>query len=256
MTTTASRATTTHRPWLRTASAFGSDLAYYGLVWVGVGVVLLTITLVLNGVWGEIDGSAWDGAASIFQYAMLGGGIMAVAGYMPMYLTHGITRRDITSGALIALVGLAAAGALATTAGYLVESVVFDLAGWPHVLAGEHEMHIYDRPDQYGLIFVELFLLYATHAIAGMLVVAGLFRLGWLFGSAFLLAGTGVAVGAELALGSGAAGVLVRTWLDLDPPPVGAGLMIAIGLAVAGALATRLLLAGVTIRVKDAALWR
>ena len=117
-------------------------------------------------------------------------------------------------------------------------------------------MHIYDRPDQYGLIFVELFGLYVTHAVAGMLIVAALFRLGWLFGSVFLLAGVGVAVGAEVALGSGAAGVLVRDWLDMDPPPVGVGLAIAAGLAVAGAVLARALLAGVTIETKDAALWR
>lgn len=248
--------TTSHRPSLRAAGGIGADLAFYALVWVGVGVALLTINLVANGVWGEIDGSVWDGTASIFQYAMLGGGVMVVAGYLPVYLTHGITRRDFTTGATIALVGLAAVAALATTAGYLVESVVFDVADWPHVLTGEHEMHIYDRPDQYGLIAVELFSLYVTHAIAGMLIVAALFRLGWVFGSVFFLAGVGVAVGSEVALASGAAGVLVREWLELGPPPLGVGLLITAALAVAGALLTRMLLTGVVIETKDAALWR
>lgn len=255
MSTTVST-TTARRPWLRAAGALGADLSFYALVWTGVGAALLIINLVANTVWGDLEASIWDGNASIFQYAMLGAGIMVVAGYLPVYLTHGITRRDVTSGALIALVGLAVVAALATTAGYLVESVVFDVAGWPHVLGGEHEMHIYDSPDQYGLIFVELFFLYATHAIAGMLIVAALFRLGWVFGSVFLLAGAGVAVGAELALGSGAAGVLIRDWLDIGAPPVAVGLLIAGGLAVGGALLTRALLAGVVIESKDAALWR
>jgi hypothetical protein len=248
--------TTHHPPALRAAGALGADLLFYALMWGGVGLALLTINLVANGVWGEVDGSVWDGSASLFQYAMLGGGIMVIAGYLPVYLTHGLTRRDVTTGALIALVGLAAVAALATTAGYGIERLVFAVADWPHVLVNEREMHIYDSPDQYGLIFVELFGLYATHAIAGMLIVAGLFRLGWLFGFVFALAGVGVALGAELALGSGAGGVLVRDWLDLDPPPVGVGLAVAAGLAVAGALLARMLLAGVTIETKDAALWR
>ncbi len=256
MTPTATSTPTTRPPWLRAAGALVADLAFYGLIWAGVGVVLLTVNLVANGVWGEVDGSVWDGTASIFQYAMLAGGIMVVAGYLPVYLTLGITRRDVTIAAMIALVGLAAVGALATTAGYLVERVVFDLADWPHVLVTEHDMHIYDRPDQYGLIFVELFGLYVTHAIAGTLIVAALYRLGWVFGAVFVLTGAGVAVGAELALGAGGIGVLVREWLDVGTPSVGVGLLIATGLAVAGALLTRVLLAGVTIGTKDAALWR
>ena len=248
---------TTDRPWRRAAGALGTDLAGYTLVWVGVGAVLLTINLVANGVWGDIDGSVWDGTASIFQYAMLAAGIMVVSGYLPVYVTHGLTRRDVTTGAIIALVGLSAVAALATTVGYGVEHLVFAVADWPHVLVeSEHDMHIYDQPDQYGLIFVELFGLYVTHAIAGMLIVAGLFRLGWVFGGPLVLAGVGVAVGAELALGSGAAGVLVRDGLDLGAPPAGVGVAVTAALAVAGVMMARRLLAGVSIETKDAALWR
>jgi hypothetical protein len=64
----------TTRPSLRAAGALGGDLFYYALVWSGVGIALLTVNLLANGVWGNVEGSAWDGSASIFQYAMLGGG--------------------------------------------------------------------------------------------------------------------------------------------------------------------------------------
>jgi hypothetical protein len=249
--------TTTEHPSRRAARALGADLAGYTLMWAGVGAALLTINLVANGVWGEVDGSVWDDTASIFQYAILAAGIMVVCGHLPVYVTHGLTRRDVTTGAIVALVGLSAVAALATTLGYGVEHLVFAVADWPHVLAErEHDIHIYDRPDQYGLILVELFGLFVTHAVAGMLIVAAPFRLGWVFGAPVILAGVGVAVGAELALGSGAAGILVRDWLDLGTPPAGVGVAVTAALAVAGVGLARWLLAGVTIETKDAALWR
>lgn len=248
--------TSTTPPSLRAAGALGGDLFFYALVWSGVGIALLTINLVANGVWGDVAGSVWDGSASLFQYAMLGAGIMVAASYLPVYIGHGMTRRDFTTAALVALVGLAAGAALATTAGYAIEHVVFQAADWPHVLDSNRDMHIYDRPDQYGLIAVELFGLYVTHALGGLLIMAALYRLGWLWGALVALAGIGVVIGAEMVLAAGFAGVVLADWLDSSAPPVGIGVGIAAALAVLAAVLARVLLAGVTIETEDAALWR
>jgi hypothetical protein len=246
----------TTRPSRRAAGALGGDLFFYALMWSGVGIALLTVNLVANGVWGHVQGSAWDGSASLFQYAMLGAGIMVAASYLPVYVSHGLTRRDFATAALVALVGLAAGAALATTIGYGIEHVVFQVADWPHVLDSERDLHIYDRPDQYGLIAVELFGLYVTHALGGLLIMAALFRLGWLFGALVALVGIAVAVGAEMALAAGFAGAVLAEWLDVSAPPTGVGVAIAAALAVLAAVLARVLLAGVTIETKDAALWR
>lgn len=247
--------TTTH-PARRAAGALGGDLLFYALMWGAIGAGLLALNLAGSGIWGEVDGSVWNGTASLFQYAMLGGGVMVGAGYLPVYLSHGVTRRDFTTGALVAVTGLAAGAAVATTVGFGIEHLVFQVADWPHVLRNEHEMNIYDRPDQYGLIVVELFGLYLTHVIAGLVIIAGLFRLGWLWGLPAILAGTAIAVGAEMALASGFAGVALNDWLGLTPPPVGVGIAIVAALAVAGAVLTRALIAGMTIDASDSGLWR
>ena len=98
---------------------------------------------------------------------------MVVTGYVPVMVTQGVTRRAAADGSLVAVAGLALAGALATTLAFAVEDLVFALNDWPHVLGGARDMHIYDRPDQYGLILVEVLALYATHVVAGMVIGAG-----------------------------------------------------------------------------------
>ena len=127
---------------------------------------------------------------AIFQYAMLAGGIMVVTGYVPVIVTNGVTRRAAADGGLAAVGGLAVAGALATTLGFVVEHLVYALYDWPHVLGGaQRACTSTTAPTSTGSILVELLALYATHAVAGMVIGAGLFRFGWAVGSPFLLAG-------------------------------------------------------------------
>jgi hypothetical protein len=245
-----------HHPALRVAGALGGDLFFYALVWVGIGAALLTANLVANGVWGDVESSVWEGNSIVVQYVLVAAGIMVSVSYLPVYVTHGITRRHFSAGALVAVVGLAVGAALATTLAFVVEHLVFSAADWPHVIDADRDMHIYDRPDQYGLIFVELGALYVAHVIAGLVIGAALFRLGWWYGSVFLVAGAAIGVGAEMALAGGFAGVALNEWLDIEPPPVGVGLALAAGLAALGALGARALLAGMPIESGNATWWR
>ncbi len=240
----------------RIAGLLGGHLLFYWLIWVGIGAALLTANLVANGVWGEVDASMWDGQASVFQYAILVGGIMVVTGYVPVIVTQGVTRRVAADGSLVAVAGLALAGALATTLAFAVEDLVFALNDWPHVLDNARDMHIYDRPDQYGLILVEVLALYATHVVAGMIIGAGLFRFGWAWGSGYLLGGTALAVVGEYLMGSGFVGVRLGEALGLDQPPVGIGIAGVLALLAAGAAATRWLIRGLPIDVRHANWWR
>jgi hypothetical protein len=240
----------------RVAGILGGHLSFYWLIWVGIGAVLLTAQLVANGVWGDVDASLWDGQASIFQYAMLAGGIMVVTGYVPVIVTQGVTRRAAVDGSLVAVAGLALAGAVATTLAFAVEDLVFALNDWPHVLDSDLEMHIYDRPDQYGLILLEVLALYATHVVAGMVIGAGLFRFGWVRGTGYLLGGVALAVVGEYLVGSGFAGVRLGDVLGLDQPPVGAGLAGVAALLAAGTACTRRLIRGLPVDIRHAAWWR
>jgi hypothetical protein len=240
----------------RVAGVLGAHLSFYLLIAVGVGAVLLTVNLVANGIWGDVDSSVWDGQASVFQYVILAGGVMVVTGYAPRMVTLGVTRRATADGGLVAVSGLAVAGAAATTLAYGIEHLVFAINDWPHVLDNAEDLHIYDRPDQYGLIFVEILALYLTHVIAGMIIGGGLFRFGWVWGAPFLVGGIALAVAGEYLVRSGFAGVGLTDVLGLDPPPVGVGLAGVIALVAVGALGVRRVIGGMPIEAQDATWWR
>ena len=238
------------------AGLLGGHLAFYLLVWIGIGAALLTANLVANGVWGDVDASVWDGQSSVFQYAILAGGIMVVTGYVPVMVAQGVTRRAAADGSLVAVAGLTVAGALATTLAYGVEDLVFAVNDWPHVLGGTRELHIYDRPDQYGLILLEVMALYGTHVVAGMVIGAGLFRFGWVWGVPFLLGGVALAVLGEFLVASGFVGVRAGDALGLEAPPVGAGVAGVAALVAAGAVVSRRLIRGLPVEIRYASWWR
>jgi hypothetical protein len=246
----------THAGASRVAGLLGSHLLFYLLIWIGIGAALLTVNLVANGIWGDVDSSAWDGQSSIFQYAILAGGIMVVTGYVPVLVTQGVTRRAAADGSLVAVGGLALAGAVVTTLAFPIERLVFAVNDWPHVLGGTRELHIYDSPDQYGLILVEVLALYVTHVLAGMVIGAGLFRFGWVWGAPFLLAGVALAIVGEYLVRSGFAGVRLGEAIGLEAPPVGAGLAGVVALVAIGALGVRRLVGGMPIEAEYARWWR
>jgi hypothetical protein len=240
----------------RVAGILGGHLLFYALVWTAIGAVLLTGNLVANGVWGEVDGSAWDGQSIVFQYAFLAGGIVVVTGYLPTMISQGVTRRAALDGGLVALGALAAAGAALTTLAFGIEDLVFAANDWPHVLAGTEDLHIYDRPDQYGLILVEVTAQYLVHAVAGLVIGGGIFRFGWVWGAAFVVAGAALAVVGEYLMGSGFVGVRLGDAVGLDAPPVGVGIAGSVGVVAAGALMARWLARGMPIETRHASWWR
>jgi hypothetical protein len=240
----------------RAAGHLGGHLLFYGLIWTGIGALLLTVNLVANGVWGDVEGSVWSGQTAVFQYAFLAGGVMIATGYLPTMVANGVTRRVAVDGGLVALAGLVLGGAILTTLAFAVEDLVFSINDWPHVLNDDMDLHIFERPDQYGLILVEVIGLYLTHALAGMVIGAGLFRFGWGRGAVWLLAGVLMAVVSEYLLASGFVGVRLGDAIGLGNPPVGAGIVGAVAVSAAGVVATRWLARGMPIAVGYAAWWR
>jgi hypothetical protein len=240
----------------RVAGILGGHLFFYGLVWAGLGALLLTVNLVADGVSGEVDGSQWDGQATVFHYAMVAAGVTIVTGYLPVIVAQGVTRRTAADGGLVTMAGLAVAGAVLTTLAFVIEALVFSVNDWPHVLTGDRDMHIYDQPDQYGLILLEIAILFVTHALAGMVMAAGVFRFGWVRGAGWLVAGAAIAATSEYLMGSGFVGVRIGDALGIDAPPVGVGVAGSLALAAVAVLATRWLARGMPIPIRYASWWR
>jgi hypothetical protein len=240
----------------RVALILGGHLLFYLLVWVGIGVVLFTVNLIGNGVRGDVYSSLWNGQSTVFQYAVLAGGIVVATGYLPRIVTNGVTRRAAIDGGLVSLVLLAVTGALLTTLVFAVEHVIFSINDWPHVLDNPDDLHIYDRPDQYALILVEVTALYLTHAVAGLVIGAAVFRFGWVWGAGYIGAGAALAIIAEYLVGSGFAGEPLGDMVGLEPPPVGIGLAGIVVVAVVGGLLARWLARGMPIPIGSASWWR
>ncbi len=244
------------RPALRASFALGGDLGVYALISAGVALALFVINTAANGAFGEIEESIWSGVSTLVQYMLLGGGLMVAVNYLPLFVAHGVTRHDFWSAAVLALLVLAVVAAALTTGLFAVEHLVYDAADWPHVLANPDADHIYDRPDQYGLIFVELVSLFVPHVASGLLVGAGYYRLGWVFGTGFLVVALLPAVVSEIVLGAGWIGLVINEAFDLTPPAAGIGVLIALAAGGIGLWGARYLIRHMPIDNQQIAWWR
>jgi hypothetical protein len=234
--TDATAPTASPHPVGRVATWLGAELFFYFLAWAGIAVLILAVSLGVEGGLGSVDGSTWEGLVTTAHYVLLAGGIGLVVNFLPMYVAYGITRRHFLAGALPVGVGLALLAALAGTLVFALEGAVFDVADWRHVLENAADRHIYDRPDQYGLILPELAVQFAAHLVSGMLIGAAYYRLGGGLGTLLIVPAVVPAVVSEMALGGGWVGVGINRALDLTPPSTATGLAIAIAATALGAV--------------------
>lgn len=221
--------------------------------WLGYPAIGLVLVFVISGsamhTAGVLDRSVWEGADhAAARVTPLVLGIVATPVLLPMLVAHGATRRRFAAAGAVAGALLAAVAGIYLAAGYLVERVVYGLAGLSQVLNGSHR---YGSADQPYLVFIECGLLAMAHLVAGWLIGIGYYGYGGWRGTGLLLPGALVAVAVEYVLGTGwVAGIL--STLDREPP--GLSLAAAVGLSVviiaAGLAAGRALLSRVAIRTR------
>lgn len=234
----------------------GGELFMYGLFWGGIVLGLFALNLVASGAFGTVDASIWAESGIFTRYLFDLAGVMVVVACLPMYVSLGVTRRDFVAGAVPAGLGIAVLATIVATALFAIEGVVYDLADWPHVLEGSAPEHLYDRPDDYGVIALEWFVVYATHLLSGLLIGATFFRLGPVLGAVLLPFTALPAVGTELVLGAGGAGSVLHDALDLGEPWAPAGFAIALVLGCAAVVALRRLTRDIPIDSHRAMWWR
>lgn len=150
----------------------------------GAGAVLLAggfflaVTIITAVAAWFADGasiSGWEAGTQLIRWFVGAIGVYLTSVYLPLYVAHGFTRREVAvDGGLFAL-AYAAIVAVLITIGFALERVVYGLAGWQQTL---ERTHLFDAPDQYGLILAEHLVLLAVWVAAGALLGVAFYRGG------------------------------------------------------------------------------
>lgn len=177
--------TTTHRldqqrrAWSVPRPLLDDHIGLLLLVWAGFLVAVMTLVFAVAR-FRDIEISGWEVASGISSWYVGG-----VAGYLlyqalPLLVAHGRTRRDAAIEVAIVLAALIVVAAILMVAGYLVEYVVYGVAGWPRELSGEH---LFSSHTDVPMIFVAYGLTFLVWGTAGAIVGAAVYRYkasGWL----------------------------------------------------------------------------
>lgn len=110
----------------------------------GLEVLLVAFMLVVAAVGLAIhlivglSGSVWAGAVQFMRWFSVGMGVYLTAVYLPVYVAHGRTRREIAMGSAIFALLLAAWLGAAVLVGSALEVGVYRLLGWAALLPDPH----------------------------------------------------------------------------------------------------------------------
>lgn len=180
---------------------------YVGAV-VAVGIAIHLI--------GSVTGSIWSGALQLPRWFALAMGVYCTAIYLPVYVAHGRTRREVGEATAIFAAAFSAVVAVLLTSGFAFEAGLYHLLGWEALLPDPHPL---------GSVAAAGATL-AQQAAALLLYVA----VGALFGAAFyrgagqglasLPVGVALLAATELLIGVGAGTGVAREIPSLGPIPL------------------------------------
>ncbi|MEZ0075099.1 hypothetical protein [Planotetraspora sp. GP83] len=214
----------------------GANMLLALMVWAGYFLVVTAITVGI-AVFGTLTGSVWESATQLTRWFALFIGVGLVREFLPLYIAHGQTRRQFGAQAAVTVTLFAPFLSALITAGYLLEKVLYGLAGWPHVLG---RSHLFTEPAQVPLVFAEYLIEFLVWIVAGAFIGAGFYRWGG-GGLLTIPVGVGLVVLANAAVGTDLRLPFIRNiGLDLPQSPamtVGVALgMFLLGLALTWAV--------------------
>lgn len=108
------------------------------LLALGMGVVAI-IGVILHLTVG-LDQGIWSFAIQFLRWYALAMGIYCTAVYLPIYVAHGRTRREVATGSLAFALTLAPWLTAAVLLGYAIEAGVYHLLGWGAMLPDPHPL--------------------------------------------------------------------------------------------------------------------
>lgn len=210
----------------------GIDGAGLPLLAAGLLVAALAVTAVVS-LRVEVRVSGWDVAVQVGRWFVGAIGVHLAAVYLPLYVTHGVTRRRVAGDMGVFALLYALIGAVCVAVGYLLEGLVYRLAGWEHGLDG----HLFGSPGQFHLVVVEYGAVFGVWLAAGALLGAGFYRSPGL-GLVLLLPAVGAVLSVEAGIGAGylAPPPLLRLAGLVDPGPLGPAAVVAAAVGLSAVL--------------------
>lgn len=172
-------ATARPRIWRFPRPIIEDHIALAAMLWAGFMVVTIGVAVGI-AYFSDVTGSVLEPASNFVSVY-----VAFMVGYMvyqsvPMFIANGRTRRDTAIETVIFMVTFAAAVAFLMTAGYLIEYVIYGIAGWPRDISGNH---LFASHTDVLAIFSESWLTCLVWAAAGGFVGAACYRYdaaGWL----------------------------------------------------------------------------
>jgi hypothetical protein len=225
--------TTASDRWVLARHRLRDDALGVVLLWAGFAVFIFAVVFTVAP-FRPIEVSGWETGSQVPRWFAGGVGIYLTAVYLPLYIAHGFTRREIARQLLVATAGTIAIMAGLMTLGYAIERVIYAVAGWPQTLL---QSHLFDTASNYPLVYLEFLLLFAVWVAAGAFVGAAIYRnpANGLFAIPIAIVMIGVA---ESALSPGFFEVITAFagWLGLAPDGVSvtASLLVTAGCLAVG----------------------
>ncbi|HEY8371824.1 MAG TPA: hypothetical protein VIL00_03680 [Pseudonocardiaceae bacterium] len=152
----------------------GANVVFALGIWLAFYLVVTLITLGI-GVFGTLERSVWEVAATIPRWFALFVGVALVDEFLPVYLVHGRTRRRFYADTAVTILLFAPVLAVLLTLGYQAERLLYHLGGWPQLL---QDPHLFASPSQVPLIFTEYLVEFLAWLVVGLLLGATFHRWG------------------------------------------------------------------------------
>lgn len=137
-----------------------------------LAVLLLTATVSLVT---EVRISGWEVGTQLIRWFVGAIGVYLTGIYLPLYIAHGRTRREVAGDLAIFAALYAVFVAVLVAVGFSVERLVYRIAGWTQ---GIESLHLFDAADQYHLILAEHVIVLAVWVTAGAMLGAAYYRNG------------------------------------------------------------------------------
>lgn len=176
-------------------------------LWAGV-VVFFFLGTFAASFWYDITTSTWDHMAPYIRFYAVAIGAQIGWAAMPLYITHGYTRREFMRQGMMFLPIFVTVLALLTAAGFVLEAGLFRIAGWPQEIVHEQ---LYDHALDLPAILLQSWLIYGLWAVGGFFISVAWYRNDGLGFLALLLA----------IVIAGAAAFVMSAGSDIGPQPFG-----------------------------------